>query len=42
LPPGPEPSGGIPAGWLIGAGIAGVVLGLIVPSSWKRRATEKL
>ncbi len=41
LPPGPEPSGGIPAGWLIGAGIAGVVLGLIVPSSWKRRVKGK-
>ena len=41
LPPGPEPSGGIPVGWLIGAGIAGVAVGLIVPSSWKRRVTGK-
>ncbi|MGB7539318.1 MAG: hypothetical protein WBM17_12340 [Anaerolineales bacterium] len=41
LPPGPEPSGGIPAGWLIGAGIAGIAVGLIVPSSWKRRVTGK-
>ncbi len=41
LPPGPEPSGGIPFGWLIGAGIAGVAVGLIIPSSWKRRVIKK-
>lgn len=36
LESGPQPSMGIPAGWLIGAGIAGVAAGLIIPSSWKR------
>jgi hypothetical protein len=41
VPPGPEPSGGIPAGWLIGAGIAGLAVGLVIPSSWKRRVKEK-
>jgi hypothetical protein len=41
LPAGPEPSGGIPAGWLIGAGIGGIAVGLIIPSPWKRRVTGK-
>jgi hypothetical protein len=38
-PPGPAPMGGIPIGWLAGVGIVGIAVGLVVPSSWKRRMT---